>query len=434
MGVKSLTLWGLIISIAFIYMCIETKKDKFYASIHNQPESQLVKKESLPTIATKKEKPKKAQLEPSFAYVSGVKSKIAAVLSTNDKNGEITNMIESICGRDGCVKDLKFSDNIKEFEFTQDILALINNSIDKDIENFSIYMDKKSLKLNGVAKNREDIDSFLKKIEHFSQKLYKIKNNIHTLSSTKKLVSEQKENVKVESNSTAVIVIKETIENQAKKVEQDRKNVISTKPKKEQKVKIQKSEIKSDKKEAVKKEKTEPKKIEKRKKVEVKKEKIVVKIKKKPQEKKAVKKIVKPKPKPIHKVSKDVKVEDIFVIPNQVDPQEAAFRIEDLLYAEPIVFDGDSAISSESQNTLHKIADIISGLNKIKVIILAYSNSLQGEAYDRVLSQKRADMVKKILVRSGVRSNIIRTKGYSSANQNEIMNELDTIIKIEIKE
>jgi outer membrane protein OmpA-like peptidoglycan-associated protein len=447
MGVKSLIFLGLIMSALFVYLCIDSKKDAFYASI-NQKTPKVV----APTV---KEKPLPAPIVatkyPSFAYVSGAKSKVAALLATKDQNGTITKMIDNICGENGCVKDIKYFEDTKEFIPSDQVLDLINFSIEKNIDKFAIYIDQKIVKVDGELKDISDKDEIDLKLKYFVDNKYDVSNNTHIKDQKPKVKPKEKHNI-VEALQESKVV-KEVIENQSKVITDEENKTVAPKKDEVKKEIVKKEEPKivkevienqskvitdeenktvTPKKDEVKKEivkkaieKTPVKKEEPKIVKEVKKSKVVKPVKK---PKKVVKKI-----EPIkEKVIEDVSVDDVFVIPEHISVEEASYRVSDLLIAEPIIFEEDGQISIESQNTLNKIADILLGQDGVTITVLGHTYSAEDPTYSRVISQKRADSVRNYLVKSGLRRSIIRSVGYGDGSISD--DPSYTSIEIKIKE
>ncbi len=183
MSGKLLIFLGLVMTALFIYICIDTKKDALYAQLieKNEPAAvatvvipEVLKKEvTKPAIVTK---PKK---EPSFAYADGESTKIAAILSKQDEDSELISTIEKNCEKQNCIKDIKFFEEIAPFNFTKDVLGLISNAKKEKIKDFSLYLDKKDLKIEGKLQNKEQEESINPYLESFLDNGYTIENKIY---------------------------------------------------------------------------------------------------------------------------------------------------------------------------------------------------------------------------------------------------------------
>ncbi|RUM67585.1 MAG: hypothetical protein DSZ06_00895 [Sulfurospirillum sp.] len=387
MGVKSLALLGIATSSLFIYWCIETKKDQFYNSIHTDKEmvpNELIAKSEKPI-------PVKELKNPSFAYISDKKSKIAAILSKKDADSKIVKSINAMCDGDGCIKSIKYFDNIKEFAYASEVIELINRSIESNADHFSFSLENNMLVLSGNFEKQKDIDDILDKCKPFADGNYTLVNNLHLNNAHTKKKQKVKHIVKKE-----VIENKAIIKSEPKKIQKTKPTPVKAKPVKITKIKdpvTNKQEIK----------------------------KVVKKVKQAPKAK-----VVK---------TKDVRVNDVFIIPKHIDSQEAGYRISDLLLVEPIEFAQDGrSISKESENTLNKIADIIKKTKNIKVDIIAYSAKQENNTYARVLSQRKADSIRRYLINKGISSSILRSIGKGASDfvadpYDEINNRIDIKIR-----
>lgn len=93
--------------------------------------------------------------------------------------------------------------------------------------------------------------------------------------------------------------------------------------------------------------------------------------------------------------------------------EDMAHEINTLLANNPISFEySSSAISASSKETLITISDILLGLEHVSVEVAGHTDARGEEAYNKRLSQQRADSVRKFLIKLGVRKNIIKAVGY----------------------
>ncbi len=350
---KTILFLGLVISALFIYLCIVTKKDALYAQLIEKQKPQpiatsvkQVQKEPLKPIMIKK-----ALKEGSFAYMGGEKKKIAAFLSESDKDSNITHFIENICPEDNCIKEIKYFKDIAPFSLSSQTISLIEYAQSSKIQNFLLYMNNKTLKLEGEANNTKVIEAMNPLLNPYLNYNYTIENNIRITQPVKK--------------STTI-----------------------AKPKKEVVKKI--SQV--------------VKKREKRKEIE--------------------------------KIEVIEEPRDSLVIPQHLTVEEAEMEIGDILAAQPITFDYKSSdITDTSKESLGDIADIILGMDNITVKVAGYTDAKGDAIYNKVLSQKRADAVRKYLIKYGVRAAIITSKGYGEENpistENDIINRRVEIHLIE---
>ena len=498
MGVKSLTLLGLTVSGLFVYLCIESKKDTLYAKINKTTDTKIATQtqaisKPLP-LETKKVEKVVIKKEPKFTYIStDGKNQIAAVFSSNEKDSEAMHLIDAMCGNDGCLKEIKYFDDVKEFKYTKDVLDLINQSVEEGIENFNFSLEKKSLTLAGTVDKKEDIDKMLELTKGFESEDYKIINNL-TLKDSKmkakqtespkiakkeapvkvkeeapkiikeespKIVKEDAPKIVNEVKEEEALVTKETIENQArvKKVKEEKSTNTETITKVKEKIITQEPvqrtinndiEVPVEKKietgtpinlqakleepKTIKEVKT--KKVEKI--IQKKRSKVVKKevktIKKETKKKKKITSHKNIKRKVLNnrpKKIKDVRVNDEFFITKDVDPFEASYRITDILAIEPIIFE-NGEISNESKITLSKIATIIKELRRIRVSVIGYTSSAEDSTYAKVVSQKYADKVRNFLISKGVGAWMIKSFGRGFSDN--LDDGLEYKIEIEIKE
>ena len=81
-------------------------------------------------------------------------------------------------------------------------------------------------------------------------------------------------------------------------------------------------------------------------------------------------------------------------------------------------------LTDESKKTVDEMIAKLKGQSGIKVEVLGYSDSSEGEIYNNVVSQKRADLVKNYLARHGIRG--VVSKGMGSKRS-----DIEAEIKIE---
>jgi outer membrane protein OmpA-like peptidoglycan-associated protein len=123
--------------------------------------------------------------------------------------------------------------------------------------------------------------------------------------------------------------------------------------------------------------------------------------------------------------------------PQSIDILKYVPKISTIILSTPINFELDkSIIMPESKNTLDKISDILLEQDNIKVEVAGYTDASGEETYNKVLSQKRADAVRKYLIKSGVRSKIIRSVGYGSKDliSDDPLDTINRRVEIHIKE
>ncbi len=193
---------GLLASALFMYLCIDSKKDAFYAQLSGEKEVKPVSLTDV-TLAKKDVEPIKIVPEvksPSFAYVSGEKIKIASFLSTKDKNTKIVKQIDALCQGVNCIKEIKFFDTVSPFKLGKETFSLIDFSKKEKIKDFAFYLDKKSLKVEGEFTTQAQKDKIAPLLESFEKQDYTINNVLTVKSATPKLKEELiKEEIKIET-------------------------------------------------------------------------------------------------------------------------------------------------------------------------------------------------------------------------------------------
>ncbi len=101
--------------------------------------------------------------------------------------------------------------------------------------------------------------------------------------------------------------------------------------------------------------------------------------------------------------------------PNDDVPKKEEIKVEvgKSIVLEGIVFKtGSAKISEESADILEKAYNTLEQNPEIEVEIQGHTDNVGKSAYNKTLSQKRADAVKKFLVEKGINESRITTKGY----------------------
>ena len=120
----------------------------------------------------------------------------------------------------------------------------------------------------------------------------------------------------------------------------------------------------------------------------------------------------------INSVKRDIKTIGLVANPNMETTSqknsEAQREIRDLLIANPIRFEfRSSIITKESRNILDKIVQIVNESEDSNIIIEGFIDSGSDKVYNKDLSQKRADMIKRYLKSKNIKSKTIKSIGYS---------------------
>ncbi len=413
MGVKSLAFLGIIVSSIFIFLCIHFKKDLFYASIAQKDKNAIATQPIVQEVANKESKPI------AFSYIN---DKVAAILSTKEKEDIY---LKEICKDERCKDRLKFSEDVNRFKLMKNLADLIELSSTEGVDKFTINIKEKKIAVNGIVKEDKTIQEFDSRLLPFSDSGFEVVNGMKIKHLEAKLKKTPEEN-----KTKDVILKSEVIENHAKPVKEksneqnksisENKQQVAQKSQIVEKLSAKKEEIKN-------KEKKQEKKAK-----EIKKE--------SPKIVKSTKKIVKAKTqakrkKVVKTVNRDKKVPDLFIVQEKIDLQEARDRILNLQYSEPIEFDIDSNhLNEESKMSLRKIADILKSVNVRKITIKGYTSQMSDGTFSKVLSQNRADTVKKFLVSEGVSRSLIRSIGYADSDPiAEPTSEINDRVEIDIE-
>ncbi len=440
MGTKSLIFLWLVVSALVGYICIYSKADEIYSQIQaklsaqkpksvekvvqtpaSQSQAQEVQKETKPEseiVSVKKEQIVVPNLkDPSFAYVSGEKEKIACFLSKKDENSSAIKRLDEICGSD-CLKDIKYFDDIKKIDFMYDIVNVVKFAKEKKINNFALYIDKDELKIEGSYEDTSIKDKLQNILVPFMNRGYNITDN------TKVIEQALKEKVEVES--TAKMKKDNTTSATVATKEVAKPKQVEIKPKVENKP-ISKSQAKPKRSKVVKKALNSKKDVVVRDVFDetgvgesIDEPEITTSTKSKtsyivvedefkelgtvePSESAEVieEKIEQAPPTPVQPISENV--------------QNVEQDIESILVSYPIRFKlKSSELTQESKKTLNEVVDKILSLDldSITIEVAGYTDATGDATYNKVLSQSRADSVKEYLIKSGIRRDKVHSKGY----------------------
>jgi len=392
---------------------------------------------------------------PAFGFMAGAKkNQIVALMSDHDENGTLAKYIDDLCQKSECSKDLRFENDIIDALWQDGVSKIIEIMVDGGIENGSLFIEGEVLKLEGTITSNEVENKLNSILDSVKSDKFKIENH-----------SKLSNNI-VQKDENKTSTIKHIVKNDNKQKEQNITKIIdknSSAEKAIDKTEIEKPQIKSKVKNLNKKEIKQ--KTAKRSKVT-----------KKPKTKKTVHKhtIKRVKnsepeilPEPVmitsidleeeltaeHSIKENVPTEGIVAKPymqttSQTDDltvkkikksrsskkdivapgkleilsekyNEAQREIRDLLIANPIQFESKSSvIDKKSRDTLDKVVQIVNELDNCDVVIEGYIDSDVNSVYNKVLSQKRADMVKRYLKNKNMKYKTVKSIGYGSDTAN----------------
>ena len=109
-------------------------------------------------------------------------------------------------------------------------------------------------------------------------------------------------------------------------------------------------------------------------------------------------------------------VENIFLEPGNelgVQKAEKGDDLRDILQLDPIYFELDrSRITDQAVVELQKVITLMKQYSGMKIDIRSHTDSRAGDAYNKLLSQKRADATMKYITDQGIVKNRVSGKGY----------------------
>lgn len=317
---------------------------------------------------------------PAFGFMSSKKkNQIVALMSDNDENGILAKQIESLCKNKECAKDMRFENDILDASWQEGAVKIIELFTNGDIENGSLFIEGNMLKLEGDVRGYEAQGALNTVLNSLRSDTFKIQNYTKPVKNTQ------------EANTTQPVVSKP-------------KDVVKSKD-------TVKPEVKKTSLTPLKPEKTKP----------------------------TSKPVAIPEPvmETTLDTSTQITLEDNIedntpqtglvaeptlkttgaeVVENEDDVQK---QINDLLL-EPIQFETkDNLIVNESKKRLDKIIKIINASEDRDIIVSGHTDYGSDKIYNKVLSQKRADIVMRYLRNNGIKSTHISSVGYGDEKPNE---------------
>ena len=382
MGSKSIIFFGILISVLFLYFCINRDNLLYPQALFTKTETKVPTVtepiEQIETVVEKKpdfepvlksEDIPKPEIQqrisiPAFGFMSSDKNQIVALMSDNDENGTLSQYIEELCQKEECVKDMRFENDIIDATWQKEAVKIITLIADKSIKKGSLFIEGNALKLEGEINNQKTQDTLNAILKSLDSDKLKVENYT-------KLNESRKEVEKQESpKPTPEPVVTKSVEKPA------------------------------------------------------------------PKEKEYTPKISKPVPIPEpvlettyntseittqHSIDENIQAVGLVAKPYMTTTSinedfvkdDIQQQINDLLLVNPIQFkSASSEITTNSKKTLNKIIDIINISQSNIIEVSGYTDSSGEDVYNKVLSQKRADIVKKYLKDNGVKSKEIRSIGY----------------------
>jgi len=477
MGSKVIILLGLLASALYLYFFINkqniivpqeeivssTVEHKVIESTEtaiSEPKTETeTETENIPTVIPKEEEIEvinERVATPAFGFMAGAKkNQIVALMSDHDENGTLSKYIEELCQKSECSKDLRYENDIIDAKWQEGVGKIIGLLTDGSIENGSLFIEGEVLKLEGTITSNEAQDMLNAILDSVKSDTFKIENH-------SKLTANLLKNDNSKVNTVEQIVKKDlTVKEEKIEKAESTKETNSSKQEVTQTLETVKPDISPKRVEVSKKE---------IKKQTIKKSKPIKKSKTK--SKRTVHKPVTKKvrssepeilPEPImettmdleehitaeHSINAEIHAKGLvakpymeitseessktakitrkpkarkkdIVAPGKLeitdeDYNEAQKEIRDLLITNPIRFEsGSSVIEKGSRDTLDKIVQIVDELDGCDIVIEGYIDTDSNKVYNKVLSQKRADMVKRYLKSKNIKSKTIKSVGYGS--------------------
>jgi outer membrane protein OmpA-like peptidoglycan-associated protein len=192
MGSKIVALTAIIVSGAFFYYCIDTKKEKILSScgvLQSSEEKSIEQKEQqevLPVVqneninettpSTEKEEIVSETVEtketeksdPAFGVMLGEKVNIVGMFSPEAKEKALIRFIDKYCADRECINDIRFSDDIKTVGWQRDMVSLIQMFEEEHIEKGSLYINSNVLHIEGeiaTVAQKKRLESLITKLK-----------------------------------------------------------------------------------------------------------------------------------------------------------------------------------------------------------------------------------------------------------------------------
>ena len=401
MGSKGIFVVGTLVSGAFLYYSIYKTSMPSTISKNNIEQSQISKTKIDAKLEVLEKETKVVKVEPevtkkeaiseevvieevierisipAFGFMSSKnKNQIVALMSDNEKDGELSKYLKWLCAKKECSKDIRFENNIMDSSWQKGAVKIIELFEDESISGGSLFIESDTLKLEGKVNSKE------------------AQNRLDLI-----LESLKNTNLKIQS----YIKLADFAEQQFKPQKIETPKVVEVAP-------------------------TEAPKITKV-------TKPIVKEVVKPAE--VVKPVVRPAPKPeivpepFMETTLDVPVQKAVVLDESVYLiEDAQIQLDNILKTEAITFEGSTNLISEnSKKTLQKLIKLINTLNSQEIKVSGFTDFSSDKVYNKVLSQKRADTITRYLKNRGLKSKHIKSIGYGDAKPS---NGDNVAIEIEI--
>jgi len=105
-----------------------------------------------------------------------------------------------------------------------------------------------------------------------------------------------------------------------------------------------------------------------------------------------------------------------FTQENNISIEDIQIKISLLIKNEPIRFKKSSRrVDSKGKKTLHKVYNLIKNIDNLTIEIQGHTDRRGEEKLNQWISKKRADSVKEYLIKKGISSKNIQTKGFGES-------------------
>lgn len=169
MGSKIIAITGLVVSAAFVYFCVDMKKDTIAVkcdikkqigrmtgddaeitdekivevtpSQNGEGDNNTVESSTPPAMYEKS--------DPAFGIMLGEQINIVGMFEPKAKEGVLANYIDEICNNTVCINDVRYSDDIKHVTWDGEIVKLIQFMQEEKIEGGSLYINSNVLHIEG---------------------------------------------------------------------------------------------------------------------------------------------------------------------------------------------------------------------------------------------------------------------------------------------
>ena len=377
MGSKMIAAIGLLASGAFIYFCVDTKKMEIAQACNVlSPESAVavvktkdhedrnMSPESTPslqkvatetnvnmdneTVPALQDVQKAEKSDPAFGIMFGPKINVVGMFAEEAKEKSLIEFINTFCENRECIRDIRFSNDIKNVRWYEDMVRLIQMFDEEHIQGGSLYINSNVLHIEGEITDktqRKELDVLIDRLK---------KEGLFIEDETVNMMTKVEEHLPGMEEETAEESAKVTQKQPEESLEKELNKTVS----------IADATAES------------------------------------------------PKTAPAERVTKiyesDTKPDN-----RQTEVQKQQETLSEVV-PEIITVSFDTAkkeILPESKARLDKLAEQLKGVDYRKLEIYGYEKSSEGAIYDMVVSQKKADLVKKYLFEKGVRHMVSKGMG-----------------------